>query len=301
MKAFKVLIRRNIKLFFNEKGLFLTALITPFILLVLYATFLGRVYYDSLTASVPEGVFISEELMRALVSGQLVSSLLAVSSVTVGFTTSFLMVHDKAHGRYRDLLISPVKPSTLAAAYYAAAVISTLIITYSAALVCLLYLAITGFFLTAADVLLLLIDITLLSLLGTALSSVIGLFLSSQGQISAIGSVVSSGYGFVSGAYMPLSSLGEGLRQAVMLLPGTYGTALLRSHATRGVLLEMQREGAPEELTQAIYDMVDASIYFPSGARVSQGVSYLILCGSIALLLGAYILISIISERKKKR
>ena len=145
------------------------------------------------------------------------------------------------------------------------------------------------------------LDIFLLVMLGTALSSVIGLFLSSQGQISAIGSVVSSGYGFVSGAYMPLSSLGEGLRQTVMLLPGTYGTALLRSHATRGVLLKMQREGAPEELTQAIYDMIDASIYFPSGARVSHGVSYLILCGSIALLLGAYILISIISERKKNR
>ena len=37
-----VLIKRNIKLFFKDKGMFFTALITPGILLVLYATFLGK-------------------------------------------------------------------------------------------------------------------------------------------------------------------------------------------------------------------------------------------------------------------
>ena len=301
MKALDVLVRRNVKLFFKEKGLFFTALITPLILLVLYTTFLGRVYYNSLAASVPEGIFISEKLLRGLVNGQLVSSLLAVSSVTVGFTTSFLMVHDKAHGRYRDLLITPVKPSTLATAYYVAALISTLIITYSATLVCLIYLAFTGFFLSVLDVLLLVVDVTLLSLFGTALSAVLSLFLSSQGQISAIGSVVSSGYGFISGAYMPLASFGEGLRRAVMLLPGTYGTSLLRSHATRGVLSEMREEHTPEELIGSLSDMIDASIYFPSGVRVDTWVSYLILCGSIVLLLAAYVLINASLEKKKHR
>ena len=129
MKTLKALIFRNVKLFFREKGLFLTSLITPVILLVLYTTFLGRVYYDSFATALPEGAFISEELLRGLVNGQLISSLLAVSSVTVGFTTSFLSVHDKAHGRYRDLLITPTKPATLATAYFVAALISTLIIT----------------------------------------------------------------------------------------------------------------------------------------------------------------------------
>ena len=301
MKTLKALIFRNVKLFFREKGLFLTSLITPVILLVLYTTFLGRVYYDSFATALPEGAFISEELLRGLVNGQLVSSLLAVSSVTVGFTTSFLSVHDKAHGRYRDLLITPTKPATLATAYYVSALISTLIITYSAVIVCLLYLAVTGFFLTICDVILLIADVTLLSLFGTALSSVISLFLSSQGQISAIGSIVSSGYGFISGAYMPLTSFGEGLRRMVMLLPGTYGTSLLRQHTTRGVLKKMREERVPEALTESFSEMIDAIIYFPSGKKVSEWASYLILCGSIALLFCAYVLINAILEKKKKR
>ena len=42
MSTLKALIKRNTKLFFKDKGMFLTSLITPAILLVLYATFLGN-------------------------------------------------------------------------------------------------------------------------------------------------------------------------------------------------------------------------------------------------------------------
>ena len=38
------LIKRNVKLFFKDKGMFLTSLITPLILLVLYVAFLGNAY-----------------------------------------------------------------------------------------------------------------------------------------------------------------------------------------------------------------------------------------------------------------
>ena len=47
MNVIFALIRRNVKLFFKDKGMFFTALITPMILLVLYITFLGHVYRDA--------------------------------------------------------------------------------------------------------------------------------------------------------------------------------------------------------------------------------------------------------------
>ena len=56
MKIALTLIKRNIKLFFKDKGMFLTSLITPVILLVLYTTFLGNVYRDSFTMNLPETV-----------------------------------------------------------------------------------------------------------------------------------------------------------------------------------------------------------------------------------------------------
>ena len=44
MTGLGALIRRNVKLYFKDKGMFFTSLITPMILLVLYSTFLGNVY-----------------------------------------------------------------------------------------------------------------------------------------------------------------------------------------------------------------------------------------------------------------
>ena len=44
MKTLSVLVKRNAKIYFQDKGLFFTSLITPLILLVLYGTFLRKVY-----------------------------------------------------------------------------------------------------------------------------------------------------------------------------------------------------------------------------------------------------------------
>jgi multidrug/hemolysin transport system permease protein len=291
MKTLAAITRRNIKLFFKDKGMFLTSLITPVILLVLYATFLGDVYRDSFTMNLPEGVTIPEKLLEGLVSGQLISSILSVSCVTVAFCSNFLMVNDKALGALNDFRVSPVKPSLLAIGYYIATLSSTLIICFSAAAICLCYVAAVGFYMSLADVLLLFLDIILLTLFGTALSSVVNFFLSTQGQMSAVGTMVSSCYGFISGAYMPISSFGEGLQRVISFLPGTYGTALLRGHAMQGALAEMEAEGVPEAVTKAMSDAVDINVYF-FGNAVEVPVMYAILCGTTAALLAIYVLLN---------
>ena len=89
MSASLLLIKRNIKLFFKDKGMFFTSLITPAILLVLYATFLGKVYRDSFTSSLPEMFTLPEKIINGLVGSQLMSSILAVSCVTVAFCSNF--------------------------------------------------------------------------------------------------------------------------------------------------------------------------------------------------------------------
>ena len=55
MTGFSKLWARNCKLFFKDRGAFFSALITPVILLVLYATFLAKVYRDSFVSAMPQG------------------------------------------------------------------------------------------------------------------------------------------------------------------------------------------------------------------------------------------------------
>lgn len=299
MQVFLSNVRRNTKLFFKDKGLFFTSLITPLILLVLYATFLSNVYKSSF-----EQVFamfnasVSQKALSGLVSGQLMSSLLAVSCVTVSFCSNMLMVQDKVNGVNNDLMITPLKRSTLALSYYVATTISTLIVCYIALVACLIYVAITGWFLTFGDVVLLIIDIFIMVAFGTALSSVINYFLSSQGHISAVGSIVSSCYGFICGAYMPLASFGEGLRNFVMFLPGTYGTALFRNHSLNGVLNEISKT-APEAI-KGIKDSIDCNLYF-FDTQVNMLTMYIVVIASIAVLIAAYVLINKFCKKKKSK
>ncbi len=291
MRTLGLLIKRNTKLFFKDKGMFFTALITPAILLVLYATFLGNVYRDSFLTAIPPVITIAEDLIDGLVGGQLISSILAVSCVTVAFCSNMLMVQDRANGTVKDLTISPVKSFTLAMSYYFATLITTLIVCLVAAAVCLLYLSTAGWYLTATDVLLLLADVVLLTLFGTALSSVISFFLSTQGQISAVGTIMSAGYGFICGAYMPVSQFSEGLRNVISFLPGTYGTSLLRNHAMGGVFTAMEDQHIPAEAIKGLQDTVDCNLYFFDTA-VEQSTMYLILGGTTLLLITVYVLLS---------
>lgn len=298
MKTVYCLTRRNCRLFFKDKGMFFSSLITPIILLVLYATFLAKIYRDSFVSAVPPGL-VSDSLIDATVAAQLISSLLAVICVTVAFCANLISINDKASGAIRDLTVTPVRRSALAVGYFAAAAIVTLIVTLTTVAVCLIYLAFIGWYMSVADVFLLLLDVLLLTLFGTALSSCVNFGLSTNGQASAVGTIVSAGYGFICGAYMPMSGFGTGLQRVLSFLPGTYGTCLIRNHAMAGVLREMRdTAGFPDEVLEGIRDSIDCNLSF-FGTQVTLPAMYLILTGATLLLVGLYILLNALRRAGK--
>lgn len=296
MMGLGMLIKRNIKMFFKDKGLFFTSLITPLILLVLYVTFLGNVYRDSFEMAFPQGMEIPGKLLDAAVGGQLISSLLAVCCVTVAFCSNMLMVQDKVTGARKDFMVTPVKGTTMALGYYVATLVSTLIICLVATGAGLLYLGKVGWYLSGSDVALLLLDVFLLVMFGVALSSIINFFLSTQGQISAVGSIVSSMYGFICGAYMPISQFSEGLQKALSFLPGTYATSLLRNHALRGVFEGLEADGYPSEVIEVLRDVIDCNVYF-FDEKVGVPAMYWILGVSVMVLIGVYVALNALKRK----
>lgn len=298
MKSLIMLVRRNTKLFFKDKGMFFTSLITPIILLVLYITFLGNVFRDTFSMTFPKDFNVSEKLINGCVGGQLFSSLLAVCCITVAFCSNMLMVQDKVTGARYDLTTTPVKKFTLAFGYYISTALTTLIICLIAAAASFIYLANVGWYMSAADIMLIILDVFLLVMFGTALSSIINFFLTSQGQMSAVGTIISAGYGFICGAYMPISQFGGGLQKVLSFLPGTYGTSLIRNHAMRGVLNEMVAQHFPSQVIEGIKDSIDCNLYF-FGDRVSIGAMYGILAGAVAVLLILYVIINALKIRSR--
>ena len=296
MQQLILLTKRNIKMFFKDKVMFFTSLITPAILLVLYATFLARVFKDSFITNF-NGLSVSNKTLNALVGGQLISSLLSVTTITVAFCSNMLMVQDKANGTIKDIAVSSVKPNLLALSYFLATVFTTLIVSFTSLILGLGYLAIVGWELTFLDVVMLILDTILAVLFGTALSSIIHSFLSTQGQISAVGTIVSAGYGFICGAYMPISSFSVVLQKILIFFPGTYLSNLFRIHSVGSAIESIQ--DIPPEVLSSLKQGIDAELKF-FGTTVTPTASLIVVACSTILLIGVYLLIATLKNKKSK-
>lgn len=283
------LTKRNIKVYFSDKSMFFVSLITPGILLVLYASFLGGIFKNSFLSAIPEGLNVSNKIINSLVSGQILSSLLAVSCITVAFTSNLLMVTDKVNGSIKDINVAPISNGIISLSYFIASFVSTFIVNIVALFLCLGYTYIQGWFYSISDVLILFCDVIILTLFGCALSSVINFNLKSQGQASAIGTIVSAGYGFICGAYMPISSFGKVLQRVLSFLPGTYGTSLIRNHSLNPALNKLSNASVPREVINELRDGLDCNLSF-FGNNVSISNMYLIMIITIIILLIIYVL-----------
>ena len=270
MKKIINLTIRNIKVYFSDKGMFLTSLITPAILLILYATFLSNVFQSTFVNAMPKGIELSKKLLNGLVKGQLVASLLSVSCITVAFCSNMLMVQDKVNENIKDLMITPTDKKTLVISYFLASFISTLIVNLFALILCLIYIASSGWFMNLTDVLLIILNVVILTLFGCVLSSIINSFLR---------------------AYMPMSQFGAGLRKVLLYLPTTYGTALMKNSVMRGPFRELEKI-VPGNIVNSLKKSLDIGLLF-NGNVVEASTMYLIVLMTIVVLFAVYVLKSI--------
>ena len=291
------LIKRNCRVFFKDKGVFLPSLLSPLILLFLFIAFLGNIYRDSIR-SVAAGFELSDGIVESIASGWLVSSLIAVCAVTTAFIANTVMVQDRASGARNDFLVSPVSERVLALSYFIATYLVTAAMCFLALGAGCIYMAAAGWHLPAADFLLTVADTLLLILYGTALSSIVCFFLNSQGGVAAVEATVSAAYGFLCGAYMPLASLTAWLQNALMFLPGTYGTGLLHLHLMGGAIDAMAENNVPPAVMEGMKRGFDCTLEF-FGSAVPVWVCYLVLAGAGLLLLAICLCLNFRRGRKE--
>ena len=299
IKKLFALVSRNIKCYFKDKFLFFVSLITPMILLVLFVTFLRSVYIAQFNDIFQNANFtVGEEVTEGLAGSWLLSSIMAVCSVTVAICSNAVMISDKVDGAINDLTVSPVKGTTVTLSYFVANFLVTLLVMIVVLLVGFIYLAIVGWQIPVGDVFLILADVVCCVLFGSLLAGVVESFINTQGGLSALSTLVSSMYGFLCGAYMPLSQFGDGMRNAICCLPGTYSVGILRKHFMGGYVEKLGELGLPAEGQKALLDGFDGNLYV-GDTEIPLWAMYVILLGTCAVLLVAYVLIVILKHRKK--
>ena len=290
---------RNIKLFFKDKGTLIGALIAPLIIMMLYALFLHRVFLQTFDGML-QGITLSAKTINGTVAAYEVSSVLAVCCVTVAFVANMNMVADKVSGARADITVTPAKGHVLVLGYYFATAIVTLAICYIAMIAGFCYIAGMGWAMTAGDALLVVLDVFLTVLFGTALSSVVCYFLRSGGAISAVSTIVSSVYGFICGAYYPISQFSSGMANVIMCLPGTYCTGLLRTHFMNGYANLMLNEGAPQAAVDGLLSGFDVKLSF-FGSDVKTWVMYLVVVCTVLVLIAAFVAINFLNKKRKTK
>lgn len=284
-----MLTKRNIRLFCLDKGQFFGAMIAPLILLLLYGTFLASVYYDSFDSAVPPEISVDAGIIDAFVLGWLSSCLMAVCSVTIACNANAIMVQDRTKGVWKDLKTAPVPGWVISCSYFLGSFLVALLICTVIWLASLFFLANKGLLMNQGEILASYLDTIVLCLFGTAFSSVLLSFCKTDGQRSAVLTVVSTVYGFLCGAYMPISQFGEGLQKVLSWLPGTYGTSLLHAHYMEGAYRKLN-ELFPAEVLEQMRTSFDADLLF-NNQLVTQSNKYAVVLISCLVLILLFVLI----------
>lgn len=293
------LVSRHMKLYFKDKQNFIISLISPMVLMILYVTFLRNIYTSSLLSCIPEGFTISDSLVDSFTAGWLLSSILGVTAVSLAFCSNTIIIHDKIEGNIKDMLITPVRKLTISISY----LIANYFVTFAICLTCmvlgLVYMAFCGWYMTPSQVGMIVVNLLIMVAFGSLMSAIIENFVSSQGGLSAIVALVSSIYGFVCGAYMPISQFSGFIKNLITFLPGTYGTVLFRKYFMGGAIDEMAKT-LPAPVIDAIRDGFDNNIYFYD-TKVETSTMFLILFGAIAVLAVVFTIIIILDNRKAEK
>lgn len=296
LRVFGALIKRGLRVFYSDKAGVMFSMMAPIIILVLYILFLGEVQTSSIESVINEfGVTLQDGILRSYVDGWMLAGVMAVSCITVSFTSQGMMVQDRERGVVADMLSAPVKRGVLSISYLFYNFVVTLITCSVVLVIAFIYLAIAGWYLSVAQVFKI-IAMTLMSVLSASLfSSIVCGFIRTGNVHSAIIGIMSAAIGFLIGAYMPVSTFPKAIQYLILFIPGTYSAGVFRNVFTQGAgdVIGQQSPQAIESINEGFSMNMD---FF--GKSIGENEMWWIFAITIAILMMAYIIIHAIKAKR---
>ena len=278
---------RNLKIFLKDKANIFFALLAPLIVLGLYILFLGRIQTDGLLSALQEmGVSGGEKEIRSFADCWMLSGVMASACITVPLCACGVMVQDRNRGIRADLAASPVPGWMPPAAYFFSVVAAGLIIGFAVLVICLVWLAATGsWFLSVADVLVLLGTLVLSVLSSSTLLVFVVGFLRTEGAFTGLNVILGTVIGFLIGAYMPLSMFPTGVQYVTLFVSGSYSAGIFRNFFMNGALDNIAQNISPA-FAEGLADQYALKLNF-FGTDMPVSVMAIVLVGTVLLFAAA--------------
>ncbi len=278
--------KRNLLVFFKDRTSVFFSLLAVFIIVGLYALFLGDVWTGSLEF---EGA-------RFLMDSWIASGLMAVVSVTTTMGAFGTMVEDKTRKIEKDFIASPLKRSSIVGGYILSAFLIGMIISIITLAILEVYILINGGKLMSLLVLVKVLGILVLSTFtNTAIMLFIVLFFKSNNAFSTASTIIGTIIGFLTGIYLPIGNLPEAVQWVVKLFPPSHSAALFRQVMMQEPMTS-SFAGAPEEAVTGFKELMGV-IYNIGDKEVSTVASILI----VAITGVVFLFLSVLKLSTKKK
>lgn len=227
MYDFTSLVKRHILKFLRDKTAVFFSFLSVIILLALYFLFIGRQYTSNF-----EG--LEDAVKTPLMIGVMMGGILVINTVSLSLGVMGNIIMDLEYRRLDGFLVTPVKRYKLILSYYVSSILVTSVLTIVMWFLTVLYAGvIAGYWYDFMAILKVSGLIVFFTFISSSLMIFLTTILKSVNAFGTLSGVLGTLIGFMSGIYMPLWVLGQGVSYIASFVPFTHMTILLKN-----VLLE---------------------------------------------------------------
>ncbi len=257
MSEILALTKRNCLCYFRDKASVFFSLLGVLIVILLYLIFLKDMLVDSFMTEISE--MVSRDSVKEFVDAWVMAGILAIVSVTTSAGSLQTMIGDKVSGKDRDTKMTSLSSAKISAAYILSTFLVGQIMSLIAFAIAVGYLAATGCEMSAVGIVQTLILTVPASLSGAIIVYTLTCRMRSEGAFSGFSTVLGVLIGFLTGIYMPLGTMAEGMQTVGSLMPATHIAALMRQTLSTNAFDKIMT-GAPPDTYDEIWFMMGYQI-----------------------------------------
>ena len=244
------LVKRNCLCYFRDKASVFFSLLGVLIVILLYLIFLKDMLVDSFMNEISD--MVSRDSVKEYVDAWVMSGILAIVSVTTSAGSLQTMISDRVSGRDRDTMMTSLSSAKISAAYVLSTFIVGQIMSFIAFAIAIGYLAATGCEMSAVGILQTLLLTVPASMSGAIIVYTLTCRMKSEGAFSGFSTVLGVLIGFLTGIYMPLGTMSDGMQTIGSLMPATHIAALMRQTLSTDAFNKIMT-GAPQDTYDEIW------------------------------------------------
>lgn len=267
MKAMTI---RGLKLYFKNKGTVFFSLLSVLIMFSIFAFFLG----DAMTSDMED-----IEGGKMIINSWLIAGMLASTSISSSIGAYNIMVTDRDDKIIKDFFSSPMKRSNVLIGYILTGFIVSIVMCLVIFIFGEIYILLKGGSLLSFSSFIQLFLVMIVSSFSS--SSIICFtisFVKKNSTYSALSALLGTLIGFLTGSYLPIGNLPNGMQTFIKLFPPMHSASLFRQIMMKDSI-DVGFNGASEETILKFKDYLGVSLSF-SGEPIKTYTYFLVLIGS---------------------